>query len=68
MSFRLVVFDIAGIILMDKGNINDVFRKAFLNAGMNDVSRAEIDEVMGHREKDAIEIINSLEILPSLIL
>ena len=57
MSIELVVFDIAGTTVADKGNINEVFRKAFLNAGINDVAIADVDEVMGYRKKEAIEII-----------
>ena len=57
MSIELVVFDIAGTTVADKGNINEVFRKAFLNAGIDDVDIADVDEVMGYRKKEAIEII-----------
>ena len=57
MIIELVVFDIAGTTVADKGNINDVFRKAFLNAGIADVDAADVDEVMGYRKKEAIEII-----------
>jgi phosphonatase-like hydrolase len=57
MSIKLVVFDIAGTTVADKGNINDVFRKAFSNAGIADVDVADVDEVMGYRKKEAIEII-----------
>jgi phosphonatase-like hydrolase len=57
MSIELVVFDIAGTTVADKGNINDVFRKAFLNAGIEEVDIADVDEVMGYRKKEAIEII-----------
>ena len=57
MSIKLVVFDIAGTTVADNGNINDVFRKAFSNAGIADVDVADVDEVMGYRKKEAIEII-----------
>jgi len=57
MSIELVVFDIAGTTVADKGNINDVFRKAFLNAGIENVDTADVDEVMGYRKREAIEII-----------
>jgi phosphonatase-like hydrolase len=57
MSIQLVVFDIAGTTVSDKGNINEVFRNAFLNAGMPEVDKEDVDEVMGYRKKDAIEII-----------
>ena len=57
MSIELVVFDIAGTTVADKGNINDVFRKAFSNAGIENVDAADVDDVMGYRKKEAIEII-----------
>jgi phosphonatase-like hydrolase len=57
MSIELVVFDIAGTTVADKGNINDVFRQAFLNAGIENVDAAAVDDVMGYRKKEAIEII-----------
>lgn len=57
MSIKLVVFDIAGTTVADNGNINDVFRKAFSNAGIANVTIADVDEVMGYRKKEAIEII-----------
>lgn len=52
----MVVFDIAGTTVSDKGNINDFFRDAFLNAGMT-VNAADVNAVMGYRKKEAIEII-----------
>ncbi|KAA9041120.1 HAD-IA family hydrolase [Ginsengibacter hankyongi] len=57
MSIKLVVFDIAGTTVADEGNINDVFRKAFSNVGIAEVEVADVDEVMGYRKKEAIEII-----------
>ncbi|MEP6583486.1 MAG: HAD-IA family hydrolase [Ginsengibacter sp.] len=56
MSIKLVVFDIAGTTVSDKGNINDVFRDAFSNAGLT-VEPADVDAVMGYRKKEAIEIV-----------
>jgi len=56
MAIELVVFDIAGTTVTDKGNINDFFRKAFSNVGIA-VDAAEVDEVMGYRKRDAIQII-----------
>ncbi|CAN5373512.1 phosphonatase-like hydrolase [soil metagenome] len=56
MSIELVVFDIAGTTVSDKGNINDFFRGAFSRAGM-DVDPKDVDNVMGYRKKEAIEII-----------
>src|SRR5665213_423378 len=57
MSIGLVVFDIAGTTVKDKGNINEFFRNSFSNAGIPEVDKADVDEVMGYRKKDAIEII-----------
>jgi phosphonatase-like hydrolase len=57
MGIELVVFDIAGTTVADKGNINEVFIKAFANAGITGVNPADVDDVMGYRKKDAIEII-----------
>ena len=56
MAIELVVFDIAGTTVTDKGNINDFFRKAFSNEGIA-VDAAEVDEVMGYRKRDAIQIM-----------
>lgn len=56
MITELVVFDIAGTTVVDPGNINVTFRKAFFNAGY-DVAPAAIDAVMGYRKIDAIKII-----------
>jgi len=56
MAIELVVFDIAGTTVTDKGNINDFFRKAFSNVGIA-VDAAEVDEVMGYRKRDAIQIM-----------
>lgn len=56
MSIELVVFDIAGTTVADKGNVNDFFRKAFSNAGII-VGANDVNEVMGYRKREAIEII-----------
>jgi len=56
MNIELVVFDIAGTTVIDRGNINDAFRNAFSNAGYN-VDAADVDIVMGYRKIDAIKII-----------
>lgn len=56
MSIELVVFDMAGTTVSDKGNVNNFFRDAFSNAGM-EVDPADVNTVMGYRKKDAIEII-----------
>lgn len=56
MKYQLVVFDMAGTTVKDKGNVNDAFRAAFLESGI-DVSVADVDTVMGYRKIEAIEII-----------
>ena len=56
MNIELVVFDIAGTTVIDKGNINEAFRKAFSNAGY-DVDIVDVDMVMGYRKIDAVKII-----------
>src|SRR5665647_612589 len=56
MGIKLVVFDIAGTTVTDNGNVNDVFRKAFSNAGI-DVEANDVNGVMGYRKREAIEII-----------
>jgi len=56
MSIKLVVFDIAGTTMIDKGNINETFREAFLTAGV-EVSPADVDKVMRFKKMEAIKII-----------
>jgi phosphonatase-like hydrolase len=56
MTYELVVFDMAGTTVKDKGNVNDAFRAAFLESGI-DVLAADVDTVMGYRKVEAIEII-----------
>ena len=56
MSIELVVFDIAGTTVLDKGNINEAFRSAFLTAGIN-VEVADVDKVMGYKKIEAVKII-----------
>lgn len=58
MSIALVVFDIAGTTVSDNGHVNAAFHNAFLNAGYN-ISRHDIDKVMGYRKTDAIKMILS---------
>jgi phosphonatase-like hydrolase len=55
-KIALVVFDIAGTTVSDAGNINDCFRDAFAEAGI-EVESAEVDTVMGYRKIDAVRII-----------
>jgi len=56
MNIELVVFDIAGTTVIDRGNINEAFRNAFSNVGY-EVDAVDVDKVMGYRKIDAIKII-----------
>jgi len=56
MNFDLVVFDMAGTTVLDRGNVNDSFRYAFAESGIK-VSQEDVDTVMGYRKIEAIEII-----------
>lgn len=56
MNYKLVVFDMAGTTVSDKGNVNDAFRAAFLESGI-EVAAEDVDKVMGYRKVEAIEII-----------
>ena len=56
MAIELVVFDIAGTTVTDKGNINDFFRKAFSIEGII-VGPNDVNEVMGYRKREAVQII-----------
>jgi phosphonatase-like hydrolase len=53
METRLVVFDIAGTTVTDKGNVADSFMAAFMQEGI-EVSLQEVNKVMGYRKKEAI--------------
>ena len=56
MKIDLVVFDIAGTTVADKGNINDAFREAMNKSGYQ-VTIAAVNHVMGYRKKEAIQIL-----------
>ncbi|MDQ2720991.1 MAG: HAD hydrolase-like protein [Bacteroidota bacterium] len=56
MGIELVVFDIAGTTVKDNGNVNNIFRKAFANAQIY-VNTKDVDEVMGYRKREAVEIL-----------
>lgn len=56
MSIQLVVFDMAGTTILDKGNVNDAFREAFLTAKIK-VREADIDKVMGYKKIEAVKMI-----------
>lgn len=55
-KIALAVFDIAGTTVSDAGNINECFRTAFAESGI-DVDPAEVDQIMGYRKIDAVKII-----------
>jgi phosphonatase-like hydrolase len=56
MGFELVVFDMAGTTINDNGNVNDAFKSAFLEIGI-DATYSDIESVMGYHKIEAIEII-----------
>lgn len=55
-NVSLVVLDIAGTTVLDKGNINEYFRQAFASEELH-VTPEDVDQVMGYRKMEAIEII-----------
>lgn len=55
-NVSLVVLDIAGTTVLDKGNINEYFREAFASEDLH-VAPEDVDQVMGYRKMEAIEII-----------
>lgn len=55
-NIHLVVFDIAGTTVSDKGDVAVAFIDAFRKHG-NDVAVEEVNKVMGFRKKDAIKIL-----------
>ena len=55
-NYSLVVFDIAGTTVRDKGNIAEAFIDAFKEFGIS-VPIEEVNKVMGWRKKDAIIIL-----------
>ncbi len=56
MNAALVVFDMAGTTVSDKGNVNKAFRDAFLAESII-VNAPDVNAVMGYRKIEAIEII-----------
>lgn len=54
MRTSLVVFDIAGTTVVDKGNVADSFIAAFRKQGF-DIPREAVNEVMGYRKIEAIQ-------------
>jgi len=55
-NYSLVVFDIAGTTVRDKGNIAEAFIDAFKQFGIS-VPIEEVNKVMGWRKKDAIVLL-----------
>ena len=55
-NIQLVVFDIAGTTVSDKGDIAVAFVDAFKKHGY-DIAAAEVNTVMGFRKKDAIKTL-----------
>jgi phosphonatase-like hydrolase len=54
LPVQLVVFDIAGTTVVDKGNVKESFISAFGRVGYS-VPAEEVDKMMGYRKKDAIQ-------------
>lgn len=52
----MVIFDMAGTTVSDKGNVADAFIEAFLSHQM-DIPASEVHKVMGYRKVDAIRIL-----------
>ena len=55
-KIQLVVFDIAGTTVSDKGNVANAFIEACRMYG-HDVATEEVNNVMGFRKKDAIRML-----------
>jgi phosphonatase-like hydrolase len=53
---KLVVFDMAGTTIVDKGNVSSAFIQAFL-AHELDIPAHEVHKVMGYRKVDAIKLL-----------
>jgi phosphonatase-like hydrolase len=56
MKTKLVVFDIAGTTVRDKGNVANTFLAAFIKHGL-EVSREDANWVMGYRKMEAIRML-----------
>lgn len=55
-AFQLVVLDIAGTTVRDKGNVAVAFMEAFQHYGI-EVPKEDVNKVMGFRKMDAIRIL-----------
>ena len=56
---KLVVFDMAGTTVVDKGSVSDAFIQAFHSHGL-DIPAEEVHKVMGYRKVDAIRMLLEL--------
>lgn len=56
MSIQLVIFDIAGTTVRDKGSVADAFMEAAAQYGVT-VPLEEVNKVMGFRKKEAIRLL-----------
>lgn len=56
MNIALVVFDMAGTTIADRGNVNKAFRDAFATEGIK-VQEKDVDKVMGYRKIEAVKTI-----------
>lgn len=59
MHTKMVVFDIAGTTVKDKGNIAETFQQAFLEYDI-EVTVEEVNKVMGWRKIDAVKSLLEL--------
>lgn len=57
-NYSLVVFDMAGTTVRDKGNVADAFMRAFQQFEI-EVPEEEVNKVMGWRKIDAIQLLLS---------
>lgn len=58
-KYKLVVFDMAGTTIRDKGNVAESFVNAFDQNKLS-ISVTEVNKVMGWRKKDAIKMLLKL--------
>lgn len=56
MNTKLVVFDIAGTTVRDRGNVAQSFISAFIKQGY-EIPASEVHKVMGYRKKEAIKML-----------
>lgn len=56
IGIQLVVFDMAGTTIRDKGNVGEAFIKAFEQNGIS-IPYEEVKKVMGFRKLDAVNIL-----------